>query len=386
MAIELPHQGIVFWPVGCGDSSTIVVSDDTVVQVDLRHMECAGDEDDPHVPIVDELEEVLPKREDKPYLAVFVLTHPDEDHCKGFADLLDRVTIGELWFTPRVFREYNKDLCDDARAFKAEALRRVKKTIRSDGEVESGDRVRIVGYDDLLKEDDYEGFPESRLTIPGNEVTELDGYDHSESFRAFIHAPFKDDSFGDRNNASLGMQITLKDGDGELTALLLGDLAYPTISRILDRSEDADLAWNVLLAPHHCSKSVMYWQDEGEEKATLKRELLDGLENAAASPGYIVASSEPVPTTNQSGDNPPHAKAKARYEEIVPDEFLCTQERPNEESPEPILFELDGGSVSLRPTKGSSKASSSKADLRAALAGARGAGEPPRQQVGFGHK
>ncbi len=386
MAIELPDLGLVFWPVGCGDSSTIVVSDKVVVQVDLRHLECANDEDDPHCPVIDELEELLPKRDDKPYLAVFVLTHPDEDHCKGFADLLDRVTIGELWFTPRVFREFNKDLCDDAKAFKTEALRRVKQTIQSEGKAESGDRVRIVGYDDLLQEDDYKGFPMDRLTIPGNEITELDGGDYSDSFRAFIHAPFKDDSFDDRNNASLGMQVTLKDGDGEFTALLLGDLAYPTLSRILDRSEIADLTWNVLLAPHHCSKSVMYWQDKEEEQATLKRDLLNRLENAVASPGYVVSSSEPVPARNESGDNPPHAKAKARYEEIVPDEFLCTQERPNEASPEPIVFELDKGAVSLRPTKGSSEAGSRSVDLRAAVAGARGAGEPPRQQVGFGQK
>ncbi|MGV9853009.1 hypothetical protein ACWDWU_30185 [Streptomyces sp. NPDC003442] len=43
--------------------------------------------------------------------------------------------------------------------------------------------------------------------------------------------------------------------------LLLGDLAYPTIKKILDFSESHDrterIQRDVLLSPHHCSKKVM---------------------------------------------------------------------------------------------------------------------------------
>ena len=262
----LPAQGFVFWPVGTGDSTTVAVSEDVVMQVDLRHMECANEEDDPHTPIVSRLVELLPEVNDEPYLAVFSLTHPDEDHCLGFADLLKRVNVGEIWFTPRIFREYTKDLCDDAKAFKKEVARRVKTTVENDGDVESGDRVRIIGYDTLLKEEEYEGFPDEMLTIPGNEITELDGTDYSNSFRAFVHAPFKDDSAGERNDTSLGLQVTLCNGVETIRALLLGDLCYPTVKRIFDVSEDDNLKWNVLLAPHHCSKSVMYWKDEDDEE------------------------------------------------------------------------------------------------------------------------
>ena len=35
---ELPEQGFVFWPVGTGNSTTIMVDDETVMQVDLHHM------------------------------------------------------------------------------------------------------------------------------------------------------------------------------------------------------------------------------------------------------------------------------------------------------------------------------------------------------------
>jgi beta-lactamase superfamily II metal-dependent hydrolase len=105
MTIELPKQGFVFWNVGTGDSTTIAITDGVVMQVDLRHMVKAENDDDPCCAIVDVLAEKLPTKNGKPYLSVFALTHPDLDHIQGFEDLLSRVVIGELWFTPRVFRE-----------------------------------------------------------------------------------------------------------------------------------------------------------------------------------------------------------------------------------------------------------------------------------------
>lgn len=380
--LDIPSQGFVFWPVGTGDSTTIAGTDGVFLQVDLRHMKSANEGDDPHTPIVDRLVELLPQVNGKPYLSVFALTHPDEDHCLGFDDLLKRVNIGELWFTPRIFREYKKDLCDDAKAFRKEAERRVKKTIQQKGGVASGNRVRIIGYDDLLEEKEYEGFPRKRLTIPSNEIFELDGKDLSNYFRAFVHAPFKDDATSERNDTSLALQVTLYRGNKFAQALLLGDLCYPIIRRIFDRSGDDDLAWNVMLAPHHCSKSVMYWQDEGEDEESLKQDILDDMEKAADAPGYIVASSEPIPKSNKPRDNPPHAKAKRRYEEIAPDGFLCTQEHPNEKGPEPIIFSLDvGGFEYVRPGGNKTK---SKNDLSAATKTARGGSKPPTERVGFG--
>ena len=105
----LPKRGIVFWPVGVGDSTTVVVDQETIFQVDLHHLGAAEDDDDPRTPIVDRLLKLLPKRDGKPYLAGFAATHLDEDHILGFAKLLDeKVTIGDLWFTPRIFRDVDE--------------------------------------------------------------------------------------------------------------------------------------------------------------------------------------------------------------------------------------------------------------------------------------
>jgi len=232
MASLISGQRFIFWQVGTGDSTTVSVNNEVVMQVDIRHMASAGEGDDPHTPIVDVLAEGLPKRDGVPYLAAFALTHPDTDHIQGFADLMKKVVIGELWFTPRVFREYKKDLGDDALAFRAEAMRRTESMIAHNGQVASGDRVRLIGFDDLLNDPEFQGFPPEYLTVPGNWVFEIDRVPLSHEFAAFIHAPFKDDSAGDRNETSLAMQVNLISGGTVSKALLFGDLSYPTIRRI----------------------------------------------------------------------------------------------------------------------------------------------------------
>lgn len=369
MAFELPARGLVHWPVGNGDSTTIVVDSPTCLQVDLNHLE--NPDDDRSAAIVDELVERLPKVEGRPYLSAFALTHPDQDHCRGFTRLLEEVDIGELWFTPRVFREYKKDLCDDAKDFKREAERRVNKTIDTDGDPGAGNRVRVFGYSDLLGKD-FEQFPEDRLTVPGTELGVIDERDVTDYFRAFVHAPFKDDDAGERNDTSLGMQITLYDGTDELRALLLGDLSYPIIKRIFNVSDADDLAWNVLLAPHHCSKAAMYWKDDGDDDESLKKHIVDEMADASMAPNRVVSSSHTVPSSNKPGDNPPHAKAKKQYESIT-DSFLCTMDQDD-----PIVAELKDGGVVFTGAATASLSASVAADR------ARGSNEPPRNAHTYG--
>ena len=376
----LPDRGFVFWPVGSGDSTTIVVDDEHVVQVDVRQLEASTEEDDPRAPVVDLLQELLPTKDGKPYLAAFVLTHPDKDHCQGFADLQEKVSIGEIWLAPRVLSEFDADLCDDAQVFKDEAQRRINQARR--GKTDSGDRVRIIGYADILEEDEYEGFPEEMLTIPGNEITEIDGEECSSGFRALVHAPFKDDAEAERNDTSIALQVTLKAGGTCCRALLFGDLSNPTVNRIFSVSDQQDLEWNVLLAPHHCSKTVMYVPvDDGNDE--LDSELMSKIDDAGMECRYIVASSEPIPSRNQSGDNPPHARAKNRYEEIVEQgHFVCTQEHPSEKAPEPIVIRVTDSGCDKDSVEGSNSMASR--GVPAALLGARGDDSPPTTEVGFG--
>lgn len=372
MGFEFPARGLVFWPVGNGDSTTIIVDSNTRLQVDLHHLEKSKDEDEVSWPVVDELAKRLPKINGRPYLAAFALTHPDQDHCRGFAELLDKVTIGELWFTPRVFNEYKKDLCDDAKKFREEAERRVKATIGAKGDPGAGNRVRIFGYSELLEEDDFKNFPDDRLTVPGKELTVIDEKDVAGKFRAFVHAPFKDDDAGERNDTSLGMQITLYDGVQKLCALLLGDLSYPIIKRIFEVSEADDLAWNVLLAPHHCSKAAMYWKDDGDEEEELKKHIVDEMDGASLEPNRVVSSSNSVPSSNKPGDNPPHVKAKTQYETIT-ESFLCTMDQDD-----PVVAELKDQKIRFAGVATAAMSASQAADE------ARGSNEPPKSAHTYG--
>lgn len=178
MFADVEGPSFIFWPVGCGDSTTIVISDFEVLQIDLNDKVMADDEDNEHIPLVDELVAKLPKRDGKPYLSCFVLTHPDQDHCRGFADLLKRVQIGELWHSPHIFREYEdqETLCEDAQAFRKEARRRAARTIRIGGDPGAGNRVRVIGYSSLFQPGElYHGLPEQFRTRPGEQIVALDG-------------------------------------------------------------------------------------------------------------------------------------------------------------------------------------------------------------------
>lgn len=389
MARSLPEKGFVFWPVGTGDSTSVIINEEDWMQVDLHQT----DAEDGKVSIVDELVENLPQKDGKPYLAVFALTHPDKDHCNGFSELLEKVTIGELWFTPRVFTEHQDEFCEDACAFKDEAMRRIGETSKGKDATPSGDKAKIIGYHKKYDDQEFNDFPDTQLVIPGTYVRDYDGKSTSEDeFKVFIHAPLQEAMEEDRNNTSLAMQVSLNQ-DGKLSkALLFGDLAYLRINKIFELSEINDnphaLEWNILLAPHHCSKSVMYHKDEdGVER--YKQEIIDYFNKYQDGDGIIVASSEKIPASNDKGDNPPHAKAKSKYLDVVNnDDFVCTQEHSTASDPGPVILEVDGGDLTIKDavTGVSGPGILSKPAVEESLREVENDPRPPSEPVRYGEK
>ena len=385
MFADVTGPSFIFWPVGCGDTTTIVVSEDEVVQLDINDKRMADAEGNEHIPIVDELVARLPQRGGKPYLSCFILTHPDLDHCRGFADLLKRVTIGEIWHTPRIFREYEdtRDLSPDAIAFRKEAHRRAGASIEAGGDPGAGNRVRIIGYasEMFVPGERYEGFPQEQFyTRPGNSITMLDGHDVADRFSAFIHAPFKQSLADARNETSLAMQVVIGPG-APMYGLFLGDLSYPSVMQIFGETRrhgnEHMLAWNVLLAPHHCSKKVMY------EDGTFRQDVMDEFEASQLSRGFVIASSSEFRSADSPGDNPPHRLARSRYELITNDRFLCTGEVSTPERVRPVIITARPGGVILA---GDDYQMSERAEsaLLQAIAAAEGRNAPPQTKVGFG--
>ncbi len=384
----LPKQGFIFWPVGTGDSSTIVVKEnEIVVQIDLRNLAASTSDDETAWPVIDELVRLLPKKNNRPYLSLFILTHPDEDHILGFGELMEKVDIGEIWHTPRIFRDYEDEcvLCEDAEIFRKEVHRRRKAIIKDQVTVAAKDRVRVIGHDDILEEDQYKNFPRNRTSIPGHLITTIDDEDVSDCFEAFVHAPFKVDAEDSRNNTSLSLHITLNNGLKTTKALFFGDREYETVKDIFDitieRGNTAYLFWDVLLTPHHCSKKVMYWKDAGEDTESFRPEITKHMAHFKNEGAYLVASSR-SDFTNGSGDDPPHLKARNRYEAIVDaGHFICTHERPSKAAPEPLIFELTSAGLILRPAEGKTEAA---AGVQEAITVGRANPAPPQQPVGFG--
>lgn len=357
-ASTLPARGAVFWPVGAGDSSTIVIDEDTVLQVDLHDLAKAQDPDTPETPVNDQLIAALPVRDGTPYLACFALTHADKDHCLGFQDLLERVTIGEIWATPRLWREQLEDdpdaLCPDAEKFREETRRRVDATLAAlaEGrEPASGDRIRVIGYDTDHDQHAYNELPDEYLAWPGQALTTLNGVDFAGSFEAFIHAPFQDDAAGARNETSLALQITLTDPAGpDAKILLFGDLSHDTLMKIFNYSEYHQrtqyLEWDLLLAPHHCSKYTMYVAVDGELE--LQDDILEAFQRHARTGSTIVSSSTEIPATDIPGHNPPHRIAADRFQEIV-DTFIVTATWGDASAPSPVVLGVDADGAAILP-------------------------------------
>ena len=386
---KIPNKkAVVFWPVGTGDSTTLVLKpNEIVMQIDIRHLEKADDPNEPEWPIIDYLVKVLPKKNGKPYLALFVLTHPDKDHIQGFAELLKKIHVGEIWHTPKIFRDQSDQeaLCDDAKAFQEEANRRCEAILVDPENVKSGNRLRIIGHDDVLNEDIYKDLPDSCKSRPGDKISTVNAVDLSGDFQAFIHAPFSIDQAKDKNDTSLSLNIVIWEGEKYGQFFFFGDRQYVTIKRIFEITENNKtnvpyLYWDAMLCSHHCSKGVMYFKDEEDKEEVFKEDIMMYFEKYARS-GYIVSSSHSN-FTDEEGANPPHKKARNRYEKIVkPGCFICTHEYPNKKNPEPLVFTIDSNGSTFDDKRNKNQGSTG---LAATVATARGGSQPPSTQTTFG--
>ena len=172
------------------------------------------------------------------------------------------------------------------------------------------------------------------------------------------------------------MQVTLTEPGGrDGKVLLFGDLAHDTIMKIFTYSEakkrEEQLAWDVLLAPHHCSKHVMYVRENGEDM--LKDDVLDAFARHARDGAVIVASSCPSRPADEDGENPPHPRRGPVPQIVDAGNFVCTMQWPSEDQPRPVVFGLDAdgraGSCAARAVELSARAAVEKAASRGRAAG-----------------
>lgn len=351
-AFDLPSRGATFWPVGNGDSVTICVDDDAVVQIDLNHRDAYEEPDDPRVPVVDRLVDLLPVRNGRPYLTALVITHHDADHCAGVDKLLELVDVDEMWITLRQFVELkaNDELSDEGKIVYNEARDRRKAEIEAAARGEraaAGSRLLVIGYHDVLQYGDWNGFPDELVVVPGNYVTKLNEQIVTDRAQFFIHTPFQDDTeSGSRNSSSLGMRVTLHaDEDHRHRFLLLGDLEHAQIEAAMERTlanqEGELLEWDVLLAPHHGSRNAIRCQDDnGNWVDAPALHLLDDAKADGAT--VVISSREP----GNDDALPPHDDALEAYSNMVGAEnVIFTSEHAHGSDSDPVVIAVEPGAV-----------------------------------------
>ena len=336
---------VTFFPVGNGDMTLITLGDSS--QTTLL-IDCNLTED----PIaLSQLRKLLQRDErGRPYVDAFLITHPDQDHCRGIAKYFylgdprfypddtkaadeKRIFIRELWSSPMVFRRATKDhvLCEDAEALNAEARRRVSENKRRSFLVSAGDRILILGEDEGGKTANLKPL----VIQTGAEFSRINGADNP-CFSARLLAPMpksdnplKEELLG-KNHSSVVLQLSLRPSPAAAVGcrFLTGGDAEVAIWEMLWATYEATpeaLHYDLLLCPHHCSwHSLSYdsWSEKREKGvvASKARAALSQIREY----GFIVASSKPI---LDDDNDPPCFGAKRVYTGIaekVGGRFMCT--------------------------------------------------------------
>jgi hypothetical protein len=211
-----------------------------------------------------------------------------------------------------------------------------------------GDRVKILGEDISGKTSGLEAVQ----VLPGESFSDIAGKANA-NFTALLIAPMMANSDEEaeilsKNNSSVVMRLTLESGDGGAAKYLFGGDAEVAIwERIYDRVDPADLRYDVLIAPHHCSWHSLSWDSWSElrEKARVSAKAREALGQAEVGATVISSSS----AIKDDDNDPPCIRAKREYESILKSrrgEFRCLADEAGDEP-----FEVTISRFGPRPTR-----------------------------------
>ena len=360
-----------FFPVGNGDMTLVTTESDHRILIDLNIRSAADDPDDDTPNVARLLRDRLKRdSQGRLYVDALLLSHPDKDHCTGLRNHFhlgppgewsradDKIFVRELWSSPMVFRRASRRnvLCDDAKAFNAEARRRVRRYRAPKEAVGDGDRILILGEDEDGRTDDLDP-----ILIRVDETFSRINGSEDESFVARLLGPIPDRDHEDeealaKNDASTILRLSLTgSGSPDKCRFLTGGDAEVAIWELLwqRHRRHADwLSYDILQAPHHCSwHSLSYdsWSERGENAKVCSdaRKALAQARDGAT----IVASSNAI---KDDDSDPPCIRAKREYEEILAEvggSFLCVGEEPSESAPGVLEFEVGSFGVQRRTAR-----------------------------------
>jgi hypothetical protein len=274
-----------------------------------------------------------------------------------YPETSEKIFIREVWSSPLIFRRAsnNHTLCEDARAFNAEARRRVKRFRDSESKVGDGDRILILGEDIDGKTDDL---TQILIRLDGL-ITRVNG-SAEEWMDARLLGPLPraqeeaEEEELTKNQSSVALRFSfVAGGKKDAASFLVGGDAEVAIWerqwRRLKQEHKDWLEYDLLLSPHHCSwHTLSYdsWSEKGE-KAEVSKDARAAL-SQARSGAMIIASSKPI---SDDDSDPPSVRAKREYLLIAKDvegRLICIGEEPSAKKPGVLGIEVTSEGVRIK--------------------------------------
>ena len=357
----MSHPSIEFFPVANGDMTLITTKNKKRILIDCNFRQQSDE-------IVD-VKEMLRKRlsrndDDQLYLDVLLVTHPDQDHTRGFRELFhtgaisdwsekdDKIVIKEIWSSPRVFRRAsrkpkddgsaNNTLTDDAKAINTEAKRRARLYKEKKVVGDAGDQIVILTEDEDGKTEGLEGIVAELYS----DLTSKSCIDDLSLSTVLLGPADKQDVTEDedvlsKNDSSAIIQFQLTDNEDKVNYFLNGgdagvkcwELLYNNLKE--DNRLD-DLKYHVLQAPHHCSwRSLSEDSESNSENPKVNEHAKNALGQAYEN-AIIVSSSRPF-----GEETPPSKLAKEEYLDILDEvdgDFLMVSDQKDNDNNDTSLF------------------------------------------------
>lgn len=356
---------VIFYPVGNGDTSQIVLDNGRRVLFDFCHRDKSEDGDTPEIDLDQRLRDELgqAKRDD---FDVVAFTHADKDHIQGSTDFFwldhaekyqgkDRIKIRELWMPAAMLME---EATNDQQSEEFVILRQEGRHRLLEGKgilVFSRPKLLIDWLHEKLRERGESTSSRDHLFIDAGEI--VPGFTLAQDgVEFFCHSPFiKHCDDGDiiRNMAALVFNVRFDADGARYDYLEVGDADWEALEDIVRATKwhknDDRLDWDLYNIPHHCSYLAL--SDEKGEKETAPKPLVKELLLHGKRDAYIVSCSRPIPDSKDAYKQvqPPHIQARKAYErhlkEVGGRKFLVTMEEPNANRPEPIEFEITRSGV-----------------------------------------
>jgi len=363
------HQ-VIFYPVGNGDTTQIVLSTGRRVLFDFCHRGQAENEDTPEIDLKARLKEDL-RAADRNDFDVVAFTHADLDHIQGSTEFFelrhakkyqgeDRIKMRQLWVPAAMLLE---EADNDQQTEEFVLLRQEARHRLLEGKgilVFSKPKALVEWLEPLLKERGESALARDHLFIDAGTI--VPGFTLSEDgVEFFCHSPFIkhcDDGDVIRNRASLVFNVRFNADGAYYDYLEVGDATWEDIEDIVRTTRyhknDDRLAWDLYNIPHHCSYLALNEEGQKGEKETQPKPLVKELLLQGRPDAYIVSCSKPIPDVKDSYDQvqPPHIQARKAYERYLKQvngrKFLVTMEEPNANKPEPMIFEIGSGGVTWK--------------------------------------